>query len=160
MAETVTCLSGESTSLPFAVTVTAPAPALVVSPAAMVSVAGLDSVKSPVAAFIPANADTVSVTALLDLPESVAVTDDTPPVSEIDAADSTSATIGNASSSVMVSVTSEGCPATPWELDALPETVTCLSGASTSLSAAVTVTAPVLVVSPAAIVSVFALDSV
>ena len=57
-----------------------------------------------------------------------------------------------ASSSVMANVTSAGF-ATPPPL-AVPETVTVLSGASTSLSTAVMVTVPVLTVDPAAIVSV------
>ena len=99
--ETVTCLSGESTAFPFAVTVTAPA--LVVEPAAMVSVVALDSTKSAATAPAPAAAPTVTVTASLDAPDSVAVTVETPPLSEIDAGDRTSATVGSVSSSVSVS---------------------------------------------------------
>ena len=68
--ETVTDLFGESTALPFAVTVTSPA--LVVDPAAKVSVAAVLKVKS--AATAPAPAPAATVTASLDGFESVAVT--------------------------------------------------------------------------------------
>ena len=57
------------------------------------------------------------------------------------------------SSSVIVSVASEGL-ATPCPPLAVPDTLTVLFTASTSLSFAVTVTVPVLEVAPAAIVSV------
>ena len=155
--ETVTGLSATSTSLSFAVTVTAPA--LAVSPAAMVSVVVPDSAKSAAIAPVPGAAPTVTVTASLDAPDSAAVTVDTPLLSEIDAGDRTSITVGSVSSSVSVSVRLDGA-ATPLPPDAVPETVTCLFGESTAFPFAVTVTAPALAVSPAAIVSVFALDSV
>ena len=154
--ETVTDLSGESTVFPFAVTVTVPV--LVVSPDAIVNLSALDNVKSPETAPVPAAAATVTVTASLDTPESVAVTVDTPLLSEIDDEDSPSATVGNASSSLSVNVTSEGA-ATPLPPETVPETVTDLSGESTEFPCAVIVTVPVLVVSPAAIVSFVRLDS-
>ena len=141
--------------LPFAVTVTVPV--LVVSPAAMVRVVALDRPKSPATAGPTAAAVTVTVVASLDGPDSVAVTVDTPPVSEIDAGASTRATPGASSSSVMVRVTSGGFVA-PWLLAAVPDTLTCLFGASVGLSTAVTVTVPALVVTPAAMVRVLALD--
>ena len=153
VAETVTVSSGSSVVSCSAVTVTAPV--LVVSPDAIVSVFAVLSVKSDPEIGV---VDTVTVTASLDATDSVAVTVATPPVSEIDADDRTSATLGNASSSVKVSVTSGGA-ATPLPPEAVPETVTDLSGASTAFPFAVTVTAPVLAVCPAAIVSVVALDS-
>ena len=77
-------------------------PVLAVSPAATVSVAGLDSVKSPSAAFAPAAADTVSVVAWLDARFSIAVTVALPPFSEIDDDDSTSVAVGFPSSSRIV----------------------------------------------------------
>ena len=154
--ETVTDLFGESTEFPFAVTVTVPV--LVVSPDAIVNLSALDNVKSPETAPVPAAAATVTVTASLDTPESVAVTVDTPLLSEIDDEDSPSATVGNASSSLSVNVTSEGA-ATPLPPETVPETVTDLSGESTEFPCAVIVTVPVLVVSPAAIVSFVMLDS-
>ena len=151
--ETVTDLFGESTSLPFAVTVTTPA--LVVDPATKVSVAAVLKVKSAATAPAPAAAATVTVTASLDGPDKVAVTVETPPVSVTDEDDNTSATVGNVSSSVRVSVTFGGF-ATLLPPAAVPETVTDLLGESTSLPFAVTVTAPALVVRPAAMVRVVA----
>ena len=62
-------------------------------------------------------------------------------------------TVGVSSSSVIVSVWSEGAAA-PLPPATVAETVTSLSGASTSLSTAVIVTVPVLVVAPAAMVRV------
>ena len=154
--ETVTDLSGASTSLSFAVIVTVPVP--VVAPAAMVNVFALDSMKSVPAVPAPGDADTVIVVAALDARFRVAVTVDTPPFSGINAGFSESVAFGAASSSVIVSVTSEGCT-TPWELDAEPDTVTILSGESVVSLTAVTVTVPALVVAPAAIVSaLFALS--
>ena len=155
--ETVTDLSGESTKFPFAVTVTVPV--LVVSPDAIVSFVALDNVKSPAIAPAPAAAATVTVTASLDAPESVAVTVDTPLLSETDDGDSPSATVGNASSSSSVNGVGGGSFAWPRLSDAVPESVTVLSGASIALSTAVNVTVPVLVVEPAAIVNLSALDS-
>ena len=81
------------------------------------------------------------VVAALDGCESFAVTDVVPPFSEIDVAANTSVTEGAPSSSVMVSVSSEGSPATLWELDAVPETVTPLFGESVVSFVAATVTA-------------------
>ena len=153
--ETVTDLSPEWTSLPFAVTVTVPA--LAVLPAAIVRVVAAERSKSAAAAPVPAAAATVTVTAALDLPESVAVTDDTPPVSEIEDGDSARVTVGKVSSSVSVRVTDDGA-ATPLPPSTAPETVTDLSGESTSLPLAVTVTVPALAVLPAAMVSVFAAE--
>ena len=158
--EIVTDLSGESTKFPFAVTVTVTVPVLVVSPDAIVNLSALDNVKSPATAPAPAAAATVTVTASLDAPESVAVTVDTPLLSEIDDGDSPSATVGNASSSVSVSVAGGGSFAWPRLSEAVPETVTDLSGESTEFPFAVIVTVPVLVVSPDAIVNSSALDNV
>ena len=155
--ETVTDLSGESTEFPFAVTVTVPV--LVVSPDAIVNLSALDNVKSPAAAPAPAAAPTVTVTAALDTPESVAVTVDTPLLSETDDGDNASVNVGSASSSVSVNVAFDGA-ATPLPPEAVPETVTDLSGESTVFPFAVTVTVPVLVVSPDAIVNSSALDNV
>ena len=61
--------------------------------------------------------------------------------------------VGASSSSVIVSVTDEGC-VIPCELVAVPDTVTLLSASSRVLSTAVTVTVPLLLVAPAVIVSV------
>ena len=149
--ETVTDLFPEWTSLPLAVTVTSPL--LAVAPAAMVSVFAAERSKSASAAPVPAAAPTVTVTASLDLPDSVAVTDATPPVSEIDAGDNASATVGNVSSSVSVRVSDDGA-ATSLPPAATAETVTGLFPEWTSLPLAVTVTAPALTVAPAAMVSV------
>ena len=100
----------------------------------------------------------MTVTAALDAPDSAAVTVVTPAPSEIDAGDNASVTVGSVSSSVSVSVTLDGA-ATPRPPDAVPETVTDLSGESTEFPFAVTVTAPELVVSPGAIVNISALDN-
>ena len=149
--DTVTVLSAEFTALSLAVIVTTPV--LVVSPAAMVSVLAGLSVKSPTAAPAPGAAETDTITAALAGPLSVAVTAAAPPFSIIDAGVITRAAVGAASSSPIVSVTPGGF-ATPLPPAAAPDTVTRLSGATTGLSAAVTVTTPVLVVAPAAMVSV------
>ena len=61
--------------------------------------------------------------------------------------------VGAPSSSVIVSVTDDGC-VIPCELVAEPDTVTLLSASSRALSTAVTVTVPLLLVAPAAMVSV------
>ena len=151
MAETVTCLSGASTSLSTAVIVTVPV--LLIEPAAMVSVVFALRLKSSATAGSTGAADTVSVTASLETPLSVAVTVVEPSFSPIDEVPSTSDTVGVSSSSVIVRVSSVGF-ATPLPPAAVAETVTCFSGASTSLSTAVIVTVPVLAVSPAAMVSV------
>ena len=144
VADTPTVLSAADTALSTAVTVTRPA--LVVAPGAIVSVVPA-CVKSPATAPTPGDAATVTVTASLDGCESVAVTVLTPPFSVTDDGVSTSAAFGSASSSGMARVTA-GTPPT------VAETVTDLSGASTVLSTAVTVTVPALVVAPGAIVSV------
>ena len=89
--ETVTVSSVSSVSSLTAVTVTVPA--LVVEPDAIVSVLSLDRLKSPADAVAPA-APTVTVTASLDAPDSVAVTVETPPLSVIDVDDNASVTVG------------------------------------------------------------------
>ena len=157
--ETATDLFGSSSLLSTAVIVTAPV--LVVSPDAIVNLSVLDNVKSPAAVSAPGAADTVTVTAALDTPESVAVTVAAfdVPLSSIVADDNASVTVGNASSSVSVSVALDGA-ATPLPPEAVPETVTDLSGESTEFPTAVTVTVPMLVVSPDAIVNLSALDNV
>ena len=131
-------------------------PALVVEFAAKVSVVP-DCVQSPVPAGSgdPGATETVIVAPAVDVRRSVAVTVDTPPVSEIDADDSASTADNRPSSSSIVSVAFAGFAA-PWPPAAVPETVTSLSGASTALSTAATVTTPALAVAPAAMVSVFA----
>ena len=156
MAETVTDLSGASVTLSTAVTVTVPV--LVVEPAAIVSAFALDSAKSAATAPAPAAAPTVTVTASLDGLVSVAVTVETPPLSEIDDGDNASLTVGAPSSSAMVSVRPAGS-ATPLPPEAIPETLTSLSGSSMLLSTAAIVTVPQFAVFPAAIVSSVALDS-
>ena len=148
--ETVTLLSGACSSSSFAETVTVPV--LVVTPGAMVSTVSPLSVKSPLTAFAPAAADTVIRTAVLAARLRLAVTVATPPFSAIDAGSSVNAASGTASSSLMVSVASDGS-VIPWALDAEPDTVTDLVAACTLLSTAVIVTVPVLVVDPAATVS-------
>ena len=140
---TCTVLSAASTSLSTAVTVTVPV--LAVAPAAMVSTALLLSVKSEAWAGASGTTETVTLVSAPDGWSSDAVTVDTPPSSPIKALDSDSVTVGAASSSSSVSVTSAG-PAIPRLFAAAPFTCTVLSAASTSLSTAVTVTAPVLAV--------------
>ena len=152
MPETVTDLFPEWTSLPFAVTVTSPA--LAVLPAAMVSVFAAERSKSAATAPVPATAPTVTTTASLDLPDSVAVTVVSPPVSEIDEDDSARVTVGKVSSSVSVRVSDDGAT-TLLPPTTVPETVTDLFPEWTSLPLAVTVTSPLLAVAPAAMVSVF-----
>ena len=100
VADTVTDLFGASVSLFTAVIVTTPT--LVVSPAAMVSFVPVCVKSVP----DPGDAETVTVTASLDAPDSVAVTVDTPPFSEIDEDDNASETVGRLSSSVVVTATS------------------------------------------------------
>ena len=156
--DTVTLLSASSRVLSTAVTVTVPL--LLVAPAAMVSVALLLSLKSPFAVFAPAAAETVTVVCWLDARSRLAVTvaELVAPLSAIELRDSARVTVGVASSSVIVSVTDEGC-VIPCELVAEPDTVTLLSASSVELSTAVTVTEPVLLVLPAAMVSVVLLLS-
>ena len=105
VAETVTALAAASTSLSTAVTVTSPV--LVVCSAAMVRVVPL-FVKSPAIAGNTGVVITISVTAWLDLPESVAVTVATPPFSVIVAGVTASVTVGCASLSVVLTVTDTG----------------------------------------------------
>ena len=93
-------MSGASTLLFTAVMVTVPV--LVVAPAAIVSVVFVDRLKSLLVAGLTALADTVTVTAALEAPDSAAVTVLSPPFSEIEAGLSASVTVGVASSSVMV----------------------------------------------------------
>ena len=154
--ETVTVSSASCVASSTAVTVTVPE--LVVYPAAIVNSSALDNAKSPAAAVAPV-AETVTVTASLDAPESVAVTVAAfdAPLSSIVAGDSASAAVGSASSSSIVNVTLDG-DAIPLPPVNVAETVTDLSGASVASFLAVTVTVPVLVVEPAAIVSSVALD--
>ena len=147
VAVTVTDLSGASTVLSFAVTVTMPV--LAVCPDATVSVFALDSVKPfPEAA-------TVSVTASLDARFKRAVTVATPPDSEIDEGDSANVAVGVASSSVSVRLGPVTAP-TPWSLDAVPVTVTeRLPMLSTASFTAATVTVSVaFAVCPAAMTTV------
>ena len=166
VADTVTDLSGSSFALSFAVTVTTPV--LAVSPAAMVSVAWLDSVKSPAPAFVPAVAATVSVTASLDARSSVAVTVLALPAPlsaivsgfEGSGSDNASVATGVASSSFSVSdapFTVRVCEsAVAWALAAVPVTVTerspTLSMASST--AVIVAVSDAFAVSPAAITMV------
>ena len=112
VAETVTVLSGASLASSFAATVTTPA--LAVSPAATVSAAPVCVRPSP-------DAETVSVTAALDSPDSAAV--------------------GSVSSSLSVGVAPVSVPA-PWPLPSVTVTVTLRFALPwwTSSSAAVTST--------------------
>ena len=151
MPVTVTVLSGASAASSTADTVTRPV--LTVAPAAIVSVAGVLRMKSPACAFAPGAADTVSVEGSDEGCVSTAVIVATPPLSDIDDADSTSAASGAASSSMTARDAGAG-PRTAPALDARPDTDTALSGPSVASSTAVTVTTPVLTVAPAAIVSV------
>ena len=128
--------------------VMATVPALVVTPAAMVS-----TLLPLSAALAPSGRETVTVTGSLDLPDSVAVTVLALPgaASLIFAGASFSVTVGALSSSATVSVTPVGS-ATPPPL-AVPDTVTVRDPLATSSFFAVIVTVPVLVVLPAAMVS-------
>ena len=162
-AETVTDLSGPSVASSFAVTVTTPA--LAVDPAAIVSVFALDSVKSPSAAFVPAAADTVSVTALLDARFSTAVTALALPaplssiVSGFDGSgsDSDSVTVGVSSSSVSVRLApvtaTVSDSAAAWSLDAAAVTVTLRSPtlSTSSFTALIVAVSVAFAVLPAAI---------
>ena len=147
----MTFLSGASISLSAAVIVTVPV--LVCEPAAMVSVLFAVMEKSEAVAGETGVAATVRMTSWLETALSVAVTVLVPPSSSTADALSASDTVGVPSSSVIVSFWSDGA-ATSLPPSTVAETVTSLSGASTSLSAAVIVTVPVLVCEPAAMVSV------
>ena len=104
VADTVTDLFAAMALLSTAVTVTNPV--LVVAPAAIVSVVAVLSVKSPDTAGDTAAAATVSVVAAVVRCESVAVTVETPPSSEIESGVSTSDAVGVGSLSVVVTDTS------------------------------------------------------
>ena len=106
VAEIVTDLSSESTGLLFVVTCTKPR--LAVEPFGMFSVVFVLNLKSDATAPVPAVAATVSVTSSLDTLLRVAVTVARPRFSEIELLFSASVTVGNVSSSSMVSVTSAG----------------------------------------------------
>ena len=151
VADTVTDLSGASTALFAALILTVRV--LVVAPAAIVSVSFVLSVKSEATAGETAAAETTSVTFSLDGALRVAVTVVESPFSEIDDGLSTRFTVGVASSSVIVRVWLDGAD-TPRPPEAVADTVTDLSGASTALFTALILTVRVLVVAPAAIVSV------
>ena len=90
--------------------------------------------------------------AALDGCESVAVTVALPPFSEMLFGDAASVAVGASSSSAISSATADGL-AIPCGPDAVPVTVTRLSGASVVLSNAMIATTPALVVAPAATVS-------
>ena len=126
----VTVPSGASQVLATASTVTVPV--LASCPAAMVRVFALDSVNAPGSVWVPAAAATVTVTAVLDLPFSRAVTVAMPPASAIELRDSISAACGR-SSSRMVSVAARGF-ATPLPPAAVAATATAASAASWLLS--------------------------
>ena len=83
----------------------------------------------------------------------MALTVETPAFSDTDAGFSDSVAVGAASSSAIASVTDGGVLVRPRLSEAVPETVTALSGASVASFTAVTVTRPVLVVALAANVS-------
>ena len=104
-ARTVTFRSSSGACTWLSTPVIVTVPVLVVAPAAMVRVFAALSVKSPAAASAAGAAETVRVTASLDLPESVAATVATPPDSDTDSADSASAAAGAASSSFTVTAT-------------------------------------------------------
>ena len=151
VADTVTDLFGASTVLFTALILTVPV--LVVAPAAIVRVSFALNVKSVATAGDTAAADTTSVTFSLDGALRVAVTVVESPFSEIDVGLSTRFTVGVASSSVIVRVWLDGAD-TPRPPEAVADTVTDLSGASTALFTALILTVRVLVVAPAAMVSV------
>ena len=155
VAVTVTDLFAASTllSLPRTVTV----PALVVAPAAMVSVVP-DCVKSPATAPVEATADddTVSVTGWLDGPDSAAVTVETPPFSETADGPRARLAVGRVSSSVRVSAAPVTAPV-PWPLTKVAVTVTlrpALPWWTSSFTAVTVAVSEAAVVDPAAIVMV------
>ena len=153
---TSTVLSGASTVLSLAVILTSPV--LTVSPAAIVSAVPVSS-KSPAATGASAITDTVTATASLDVPLSVAVTVVSSLFSEIDAWDSFSVTVGAPSSSMIVRTCAAGS-ATPLAPETAAATPTVLFGLSMVLFSAAIVTVPVLSVCPAGIVSsTFALSA-
>ena len=139
--ETVTVLSGASSSLSTAVIVTSPL--LCVASASNLSVVP-ESVKSPATAGATAAAETVTVNASGDAGDTVAVRVLAPPSSATEPGLSTSVTDGGVapSSSRILRVASAGARTS--SRDTEPETVTILSGASSSLSTAVIVTSPLL----------------
>ena len=159
--ETRTLLSAATASLSAAVTVTRPA--LVVAPAAMVSVVP-DCAKSLAVAGDTAAADTVTVTASPEGCESAAVTVAAPPFSEIASGDdesgseSSSVTVGRASSSAMAPVPVAAVAESVAFAGLLSATFTVSS--ASSAASPTTVTSTVATVSPAAMVSVPAASAV
>ena len=110
--------------------------------------------KSVSTAGTTAAAETVTVVSSLDGRESEAVIAiAAPSFSSVAVFESVSVTAGGGSSSSMVRTASSESMA-PWVFTAMPETATCLSGASVSLFRAMIVTVPVLAVCPSAMVSV------
>ena len=157
VAETVTDLSGASVASFLAVTVTVPV--LVVEPAAIVSSVALDRLKSPAAAFAPAAAATVSVTASLDPWFSTAVTvlfpGFVPSCSSIVAGLNASIAVGVTSSSMRRRIAPVTVP-TPWLFRAAPVTVTLRSPtlSMASSTAVMVAVSAAFAVSPAAITMV------
>ena len=116
--------------------------------------------KSPTTAGETGAADTVIVVSSLDGRSRLAVTTVVLAFSDMDSGDRCNVTIGAGSSSSRVNSTS-AASITPSGLSftAVADTVTVLSGASTSLSTALIVTVPTLAVARAAIVkTLFALN--
>ena len=157
--ETVTPLFGESVASAFAVTVTTPA--LVVAPAAKVSVLSALRVKSPAAAPAPGAADTAIVTAAVDGTASVAVTVERPPFSVIESGVSASVAVAASSSSIVIAPVSAVCPATTASVAfAAPLSFRTMVSSGSFTVSPVTCTPTLAVVSPAAKVSVPAASAV
>ena len=155
VAVTCACFAGPSSVSSIAVTVTTPT--LAVPWAAKVRVAGLESVKSPGTAFVPATACTVSVVASDAGRDRAAVTVATPPASEIAAGVSARVATGTASLSPMVSAAPVIASSAPTWLVTDPVTVTTRPALPwwMSSSTAVTVaTSSLSAVSPAAMTMV------
>ena len=149
--DTITCLLGPSRSLSTAVTVTTPV--LAVSPAAIVSVLFVLTVKSVEAAFVPGAALTVTVVAALELwlrsARTVVCVNPVPPSRTV-VRPSDSVTVGAGSSSVIVPVP-VAVPIVAF-VGWLSRTITVSFGSSRP--SPFTVTAKLFTVSPAAIVKV------
>ena len=135
-----------------------------VAPDTMVIVKSVTVEKSVPSSAVPPATETVTRTSSVRAPSSKAartVTRRAGPVafSATRSGDAVRVTtVEGSSSSVIVKVTGPGW-STAWAFLAVPDTVTSLSGASTTLSSDATVTVPVLTVFPAAMVSVrFALS--
>ena len=120
--EIVTCLAA-ACRMSSLTPVTVTWPVLAVAPAGTIKVRFALTLKSVVTAPDAGAADTVTVTASPDLPESAAVTVDTPRASEIDAGARVSVRIGRVSPSVRVS-TGPVTAAVPWSLAIVAVTVT------------------------------------